>query len=151
MKRNIILIGALFIILASCSKDDDIVDTPDNTTIELLTGNTWKADEIRTQYSNNTSTYYKRGGTTNTADYDADSIKFNINNSGTYYNSGSGINMTWNFTDPQQKKITIVINAFVPVTFYLENIHITADQFKYVQYSTHAGLSHMASVTRTPD
>ena len=134
------------IVVASCSKDnddDDDTNTPDKTIEQLLTEKAWKADELRIQLSNNTNTYYKRGGTSITANYDSDSLRFNTNNTGIYYYS------TWNFIDADKFKMTIVINYPTPITVNLENIHITQNFFKYAQYSANAGVSYLASGTRT--
>lgn len=150
MKMKLTLIMCLMIVVASCSKDnDDDTNTPDKTIEQLLTEKAWKADELRIQLSNNTNTYYKRGGTSNTANYDSDSLRFNTNNTGTYYFSGAQYATTWNFIDADQFKMTIVINYPTPITVNLENIHITQNFFKYAQYSTNAGVSYLASGTRT--
>src|SRR6476620_9448923 len=108
MKIGLKFIACSIIILASCSKDPATPDTPPIKTIEeLMTANAWKADEIRVQLSNNTTTYYKRGETTNTANYDSDSLKFNLNNTGIYYYLGSPYTTTWNFVNPAKTKMTI--------------------------------------------
>src|SRR5688572_9565342 len=109
MKMKLTLIICLMIVVASCSKDnDDDTNTPDKTIEQLLTEKAWKADELRIQLSNNTNTYYKRGGTSNTANYDSDSLRFNTYNTGTYYFSGAQYATTWNFIDANKFKMTIV-------------------------------------------
>ncbi|MBK9571148.1 MAG: hypothetical protein IPO53_15380 [Chitinophagaceae bacterium] len=77
-KQLVIFSGLTLLSFISCNKEDTI--TPTKTLEQLLTGKTWKADEIRAQLSNNTASYYKRGtvGTT----YDSDSLKFAVNNTG---------------------------------------------------------------------
>lgn len=148
MKLPFIL--CLMIVVASCSKDNDDDNTPSTKTPEqLLTEKAWKADEIRIQLSNNTKAYYKRGGSTNTINYDSDSIRFNTNNTGIYYYSGAQYTTTWNFIDADKSKMTIVINYTTPLTINLENIHITQAFFKYAQYATDVAGSYLAAGTRT--
>lgn len=115
----------------------------------MLTERTWKADEIRIQLSNNTTTYYKRGVSGNT--YDSDSLKFGINNTGFYYYSGSAFNTTWNFTDTGKTKMIIVINQPpTPITINLENVTLTETSFRYAQYFTGA-VSYLAAGSRVPN
>lgn len=151
MKSKIAFSAILFIFITSCKKDSTPTPTPVviKTAEEILTGKTWKADEIRVQQSNNVTQYYKRGvsGTI----YDTDSIKFNTNNTGTYYYSGSVYTTTWNFTDAGKTKMTVVINQPpAPFSVYLENIQLTETYFKYAQYFTGA-VSYLASCTRLPN
>jgi hypothetical protein len=152
MKFRLALIAFSIIILASCQKDPVTPDTPPVKTIEeLLTAKAWKADEIRVQLSNNTTSYYKRGETTNTANYDSDSLKFNLDNTGIYYYLGSQYTTTWNFVNPEKSKMTIILNYSTPLTNDLENINITETYFKYAQYSTAGGISYLSSGTRVPN
>ena len=149
MKSKTTIIAFCVLAVVSCKKDSTTTPAV-KTTEEILTGKTWKADEIRVQLSNNTTTYYKLGvsGTI----YDSDSIKFSTNNTGTYYFSGASFATTWNFTDVAKTKMTIIINQPpTPITLYLENIQITELYIKYAQYSSAAGISYLASCTRTPN
>ena len=150
--KSTIAVSSLFIIfIVSCTKDSTPTPTPVvvKTTEEILTGKTWKADEVRTQLSNNTTQYYKRGVSGNL--YDSDSIKFSTNNTGIYYYSGSAYTTTWNFTDAGKTKMTIVINQPpTPFSVYLENIQLTETYFKYAQYFT-GTVSYLASCTRLPN
>lgn len=133
-------------------KDPVKPDTPSVKTIEeLLIAKTWKANEIRVQLSNNTTSYYKRGETTNTANYDSDSLKFNPDNTGIYYYLGSQYTTTWNLINTEKSKMTIVINYSPSLTIDLENINITQTYFKYAQYSTAGGISYLSSGTRVPN
>ena len=152
MKIGLTFIAFTVIILASCQKDPVKPDTPPVKTIEeLLTAKTWKADEIRVQLSNNTTSYYKRGGTTNTGDYDSDSLRFNTDNTGIYYYLGAQYTTTWNFTNTDKSKMTLIINYSSPLTIDIENINVTATSFKYAQYSSANGISYLASGTRLPN
>ena len=150
MKNKALFVAFCVISLLSCKKETTNNPAPVAKTIEeILTGKTWKADEIRVQQSNNTTQYYKRGisGTT----YDTDSIKFNTNNTGTYYFSGASYTTTWNFTDAGKTKMTLVINQPPsPITIYLENIQLTDTWFKYAQYYS-GTISYLASCTRVPN
>ncbi len=151
MKTKIVFLAFCIITVISCNKETTITPTPVviKTTEEILTGKTWKADEIRVQQSNNFTQYYKRGvsGTI----YDTDSIKFSMANTGTYYFSGSSYSTTWNFTDAAKTKMTVVINQPpTPITIYLENIQLADTYFKYAQYYT-GTISYLASCTRLPN
>jgi hypothetical protein len=151
MKKKAVFIAFCVITVISCTIEKTITPTSViiKTTEEILTGKTWKADEIRVQLSNNTTQYYKRGisGTL----YHSDSIKFNANNTGTYYYSGSAYASTWNFTNSRKTKMTVVINQSpTPITIYLENIQLAETYFKYAQYFIGA-VSYLASCTRVPD
>lgn len=150
MKYKTALFAFIAFTVISCKKDNTNTPVPAaKTTEEILTGKTWKADEIRIQLSNNTTQYYKRGvaGTV----YDSDSLKFSINNTGTYYYNGSSYTTTWNFTDAGKTKMTVVINQPpTPITIYLENIQLTEAFFRYAQYYTGA-VSYLAACSRIPN
>ena len=133
------------------TKTDTVYQCPQGLTqTQLLTAHTWKASEIRIQLANNTTEYYLRGGTANSVNYDTDSLKFNSNNSGTYFYMGSQFTTTWNFTDAQQTKMTLVINSPTIQTFYLENIFLSDTYFCYSQYIIN-GLTYLATGRRTPN
>lgn len=44
---------------------------------KLLTRHKWMAEEIKSQLSDNTYQYYKRGSNQNSVDYDTDVLQFN--------------------------------------------------------------------------
>jgi hypothetical protein len=149
MKFKPLLIGLCVITIASCKKDS--VSNQTKTPEQLLTEKTWKADEVRIQISNNTTTYYKRGEIGNTVNFDSDSLKFNSNNTGVYYYLGSQYTTTWNFINADKSKMTIVINFTTPGTINLENVNLTENYFRYAQYASGGGNSYMASASRTPN
>ena len=149
IKLSIIIISLLNFI--SCTKDcNNNPTTTTKTPEELLTSKTWKADEIRVQQSNGTSQYYKRGGTSNTTNYDSDSLKFSLNNTGVYYYLGTQYSTVWNFTNTDKSKMTLVINYSTPLNIYLENINLSDNYFTYSQYVITGG-SYLASGRRTPN
>ncbi len=149
MNTSILISFLLPVLFHPCGKDNTTI-TPATKTIEdLLTQHSWKAEEIRSQLSNNTTQYYKRGGKDNTVDYDTDILKFRKNHTGTYYYEGAIISTTWKFTDAKKTKMTISIGHLFPIIVHLENIHITTGFFKYVQYYT-GEISYLASCTRKP-
>ena len=148
-----LLVFSLFV-LSACSKDSNSNPTPTpvvKTVEELLTQKTWKADEVRIQLSNNTTQYYKHGGSSNTANYDSDSLKFNTNNTGTYYYNSIATSITWNFINAEKSKMTITINYTpTPLTINWEYINVTESALKYTQYVT-GSVSYLASGTRVPN
>ena len=148
MKKILTTTALAIIILVSCKKDSPT--TPTKTTEEILTSKTWKADEVRTQLGNNTTSYYKRGAGGNTVNYDTDSLKFNTNNTGVYYFQGAQYTTTWNFGNAEKTKMTIVISYSPALTVNLEYIDITENSFKYTQFPS-SGISYLASATRVPN
>lgn len=151
MKTNLVIFSFLILLMAACSKESTD-PTPTTATIEqLLTAKTWKADEIRSQLSNNTTQYYKRGGSSNTVNYDSDSLKFNTNNTGTYYFNGTATSTTWNFINAEKSKMTIIINYTpTPLTINWEYVNVAESTLKYTQYVT-GTVSYLASGTRVPN
>lgn len=151
MKIKLVVFSFLILVMSACSKELTN-PVPTNATIEeMLTAKTWKADEIRAQLSNNTTQYYKRGGSSNTVNYDSDSLKFTANNTGTYYYNGTATAITWNFINSEKSKMTIVINYTpTPLTINWEYVNVTENTLKYTQHVT-AGVSYLASGTRVPN
>lgn len=132
-----------------CKKQSEGQDT-EKSSEQLLMGRTWKADEIRVQLSNNTTTYYKRKAAGSL--YDSDSLRFTAGGTGSYFYERAEYGMTWAFTDSGKTKMKIIIDQYpVPVTLYLENIHLTASLFQYAQYSSGSGISYLASCSRIPN
>jgi hypothetical protein len=156
MKTTLTIFAFPLFLLAACSKSSDPAPTTTTTTTtktveELLTQRTWKTDEIRSQLSNNTTQYYKRGGSSNTVNYDSDSLKFNVNNTGTYYFGGVATSTTWNFINSEKSKMTIIINySPTPLTINWEYVNVAETTLKYTQYVT-GGISYLASGTRVPN
>lgn len=118
---------------------------------DILTEKAWKAEEIRVQQADGMAKYYKRGGSSNTVDYDTDLLKFNRDHTGMYYYSGEQYKTTWRFMDENRSKMTLVIYFYTPLTIHLENINITGNTFKYSQYINAGKDSYLASCTRTTD
>ena len=150
MKTTYSLLLILTLFFVACSKDSTTAPIPTpKTTEELLAEKAWKADEIRVQQANGIMQYYKRGGSTNTVNYDSDSVRFNLNNTGTYYFSGATYTTTWNFVNAEKSKMTLVINYPTPLSINIENINITQTYFRYSQYINAGVNSYLASCTRT--
>ena len=159
MKTKFLLIAMVLFIVASCSKDDTVATaTPCpviKTSEELLCAHTWRIDEFRQRYnsgaSNGVDIYYKLGGAANTANYDSDSIKFNINNTGVYYSLGSQYTTTWNFVDAAKSKMTLTINYPTPFVDNLETISLSENYFRYSQYFSFNAVDYLGAGTRTPN
>lgn len=157
---TVALFGLIILIFSSQTscKKETVTETVTDTIFQcipkspetLLTAKTWKADEIRSQLSNGTSQYYKRGGGTNTVNFDSDSLKFNSNNTGIYYYSGNQYTTTWNFINSEKSKMTLVINYPTPLTINIENVTLADTYFIYSQYVT-SGVSYLASGRRLPN
>ena len=138
--------------LLACKKESPLKPsgTTLRTTAEYLTDHTWKLQEARF-VQDNVMTYYSRGITGNGATFDPDSIRFNSNNTGVYYNSGGTSNLTWSFLDVEETKLTIVfpINGF---TINWMNVHVTDSTFRYAEYYTlpESDILSMGAFYRTP-
>jgi hypothetical protein len=133
MKKSLLpAVLSLYMMLAfvACKKDEvpDPVPTP-KTIEQLLTATTWKLEEARFLQNNNL-TYYKRG--LGASIYDVDSIRFNLNNTGKYVNSGGTTQFTWEFLDAQKTKIKLTHSSTFIVNW--ENIVVTETAFRYSEY-----------------
>jgi hypothetical protein len=134
----------------SCKKELSKDTAVSGSVGELLSQNTWKAQEIRIQFNDNRTLYYKRGSSGNT--YDSDKLKFDLDGTGTYYFEGASYPTTWIFTDQEKTKMKIVIDQPPrPINIYLENIQVTESLFRYAQYANSGSVSYLASCTRIPD
>jgi len=144
MKRYLfICIAAL--LAASCVKEEPVAIE------KLLTRHTWKADQIRTQFSSGVYEFYKRGGSNNIANYDSDSLRFNLDNTGYFLSQGRVMTTTWEFTSSQKDKLRMTIN-FPEGAEQLnwENISVTTNQLQYVQYPAQTN-KYLASCIRVPN
>src|SRR5436190_14001760 len=108
MKRKTFfpLLLAVLFVASSCSKDNDDPTPPvTKTKEELLTQHVWKMEEI-IHVENNSQIYYKRGGSTNTNNYDDDKITFLANGTGTYSPTpAQTLALTWEFTNAEKTKM----------------------------------------------
>jgi len=91
---------------------------------EMLCTKTWKTYEKFSEANNQRKSYYKRGGSSNTIDLDSDSIKFTLDNTGTYFYLNNKHPLTWNFTNLEKTQFKMIID------FGDEGIsHINLDTF----------------------
>lgn len=142
LKRYLIALVTLLLI-ASCTKDEETV------TIEkLLTQHTWKADQIRSQFSSGSYEFYKRGQGNNSKNYDSDSLQLNLDNTGVYYYQGQSFNLTWGFSNNQKDKLDLTI-SFPNGNELLswENISVSSAELKYAQFPK-SGNSYLSSCIR---
>lgn len=147
MKYLAILIGSVFALSACSNKDDQ--STPIQSPEEILQAKTWKADEVSITYANNSTGYYKRGGSSNTVNYDADSLKFFQGGTGTYYSNNVAYSTNWAFTNGSKTQMTLTVNYSIPITLHVTNVQLTATNFTYTE--TDAGATYMAIITRLPN
>jgi hypothetical protein len=152
MNLKLLFFALGLLALISCEKDCPstptvIVKTKD----ELLTAKTWKAEEIRTQFTNGNVEYYKRGGANNSIDFDSDSIKLNADQTGIFYYLGTQQSVTWNFTNSEKSKLTCIINyPSGLVTIYWENVTIADSYISYSQFVT-SGSTYLSSCRFVPN
>lgn len=117
--------------------------TADPTT--LLTLGTWQINEHRALY-NNVASYYKRGATGNTINFDTSyRLTFNANGTGSNSTEGTPVAFTWAFANPEQTKLTITQQGVVSTW---ENIVFTPTSAIFTEISTDAGFGFLAQVRR---
>ena len=148
-----ILTIAFTLLFVSCDKDDDPAPPPTKSKEELLTQHTWKMEEI-TQVENNALIYYKRGGTTNTHNFDNDKLTFAANGTGTYSPTPAQTHTTtWQFTNAEKTRMNLAIN-FGPgliTTLTCTDVELEENRFFCVaRFSNASGQPVLASVYRTP-
>ena len=149
MKFKLSVIIISLFTLFSCEKDKTTTSTQVKTQEELLTAKVWNLDEMRIVRSNGTTDYYKRGG--NTFNGNSDSLKFNLNNTGVFYDFlGATYTTTWNFSNSEKTKMTLVINKPSSLTVMIENIALTETYFSYSEYAT-VPIYYLASSRRIPN
>ncbi len=115
--------------------------------LTLLTQHLWKIDELR-GVTGNTADYYKRGGNTNTVNFDNNyEIKFNAD--GTGYNQVNGQNspLSWSYTNPDRTSLTI---TFQGSTINWENIAVRNTVLQYTEYFVNGGANALGQIKRSP-
>jgi len=121
------------------TQHDTIVAKDTALTIQLLTANPWRMQEIR-GVSNNVPFYYLRGGTSNTQSFDNDVITFRSDKTGTYTdNNGNSFAFTWDFTSSDNTKIAYTIpnsNLAPNLVVTWENIRYKNSSLQYDEYYT---------------
>ncbi len=156
--RKLLTVACLLmsILLISCSQDNDDVNPPPTPPVDvlaLLTAHTWKMEEI-IQVENNTRIYYKRGGNTNTNNYDNDKLTFLADGTGTYSPTpAQNLPMTWQFTNAAKSSLDLNIN-FGGGNFKLlklTSLSLTENSFFCVtSFVNDLGNPVLSSVLRTP-
>jgi hypothetical protein len=164
---SFVLILVLFqFSLSSCEKDtitetDTLVVTKTDTliikdtavTLQLLSANSWKIQEIRGVVGN-TITYYLRGGSSNTDNYDNEYITFNSNKTGIYFDFNGGTHqITWDFSNTNNTKLSFVVSNPAPLTAQTvvwENLRYKNGALLFDQYWSYNNVNTHAQVVRVP-
>jgi hypothetical protein len=164
---SILLLFIFQFSLSSCTKDNTIYKTDTVTVIkkdtviikdtaislELLTANSWKMQEVRGVIGN-TILYYQRGGTGNTENYDNEYITFNTNKTGILFDANNATHqITWDFANTALTKLTIVVQNPAPLasqTMVYENLRYKNKALLFDQYWTYNGTNSHVQVIRTP-
>ncbi len=133
--------------LTSCEKETTIYDTvtvikkdtiiikDTALTVDILTANAWKMQEMRGVLGNS-NRYYLRGGNNNTESLDNEHISFGSNGTATYVeNSGIQRSVTWSFSNEARTKLTILFSN-TPATFTVtwDNIRYKNKSLDYDNY-----------------
>lgn len=136
-----------------CSKQK-LADT--KTVEEYLTGETWVVNEL-TFLQYNTLHTYKREGYSDA--FLNDRISFRKGGIGVYTNTyNEEFNTTWQFTDEEKSKITLVIEDYSAgrpakgksQTVRLENVTVNNRSLRYAEIYTTNGSPTISSVYRIP-
>jgi hypothetical protein len=121
-------------------------------TLQLLTGNSWKIQELRGVLGN-TNVYYLRGGSSNTQNMDNDYITFKADKTGTYVDAASGTHaITWDFSNSANTQITFVIQnpSSASETVVYDNLRYKNGALLFDQYWTYNSVYSHAQVIRIP-
>jgi len=166
---SLILVGLLQTGTISCTKDvthydtvtvshtdtitltDTVVIKDTAISLELLTANAWKMQEIKGVIGNNI-TFYERGGTNNTENYDNEYIRFNADKTGILYDANGGIHqITWDFSDVSVTKLTFVVSNPAPLLSQVvvyENMRYKNKSLFFDQSWTYNNVNAHAQVIR---
>ena len=119
--------------------------------MQLITANSWKVQEIRGVEAN-TLLYYSRGGSNNTENFDIEYITFNANKTGTYFDGvGTTHPITWDFSNAELTKLTFVVQNPAPIpsqTVVYENLRYKNGALHFDQYWTYNSRNSHAQVIR---
>lgn len=154
MKKSFFLYLLMLPLIFSCKK----VITPiiEKTTEANLVDKAWLMDEI-TFVQSNQLYYYQRGGQSNTAHFDNNTIYFKKDKTGTYSDGGHIYDITWSFDQDDKTKLQYTIYDYqngapqegVNSVVYLENVNVSDAYFRYAEIYTHDGeKSVISSVKR---
>lgn len=146
-----ILLLRLFLctsIFYSCSKDD-CPNPPEKTPEQILTGVSWKIDEIRSQIGD-VPYSYKRGSSNH--ELDNEYITFRQDHTGTYVApDGKQYQIsTWNFVDSPKTKLRYTITFSTPLVVNWEIMAMKPDSIKYGEYYVSNEGPSLAYATRIP-
>ena len=132
---------------------DTLIITDTAISLELLTANSWKMQEFRGVIGN-TITYYLRGGSGNTENYDNEYITFNANKTGILYDAeGTTHQITWDFSNSNNTGLTFVVQNSYPVpnqTVVYENLRYKNKSLLFDQYWTYNNINSHTQAVRIP-
>jgi len=109
-------------------------------TLSMLTGTSWKIQEIR-GVTGNAPYYYLRGGASNTQSFDYEYMTFNADSTGIVTdNGGTHTPITWKFANAEKTSITYSV-PFPDGTVLVTWEHMTYKKggIRYGEYFTNLG------------
>ncbi|RYF77788.1 MAG: hypothetical protein EOO39_03085 [Cytophagaceae bacterium] len=115
----------------------------------ILTGKVWEMNEIR-YLQNNTNAYYKRGGSTNTVNFDDAIIKFNRDGTGTTNWQGNSISFVWNFASNDRTKVALTLSTGSIRLINWDNMIYSESAITYTETYNNSGTNSLAQAKRTP-
>lgn len=135
------------------TKTDTLVIKDTAITLQLLTGTSWKVQEMRGVVGG-AITYYLRGGSSNTENFDNEYITFNSNKTGIYFDANNAMHqMTWDFSNANNTKLTFIVSnpsPLPPQTTIWENLRYKNGALLYDQYWTYNNVNAHAQAVRIP-
>jgi hypothetical protein len=141
---SLIGFAGLLLFISSCKTDDAAPDP-----LAILTGKVWAMDEIR-YLQNNTNAYYKRGGSTNTVNFDDAIIKFNRDGTGTTNWQGNSISFVWSFVSNDRTKVALTLSTGSIRLINWDNMTFSESAITYTETYNNSGTNSLAQAKRTP-
>jgi hypothetical protein len=135
------------------TQTDTVVIQDTAISLELITANSWKLQQLR-GVNANTIMFYERGGASNTQNFDNDNIRFEADSTGVYFDeNGYTHQIRWEFSNETNTKLTLVISNPAPEhshTVVYENLRYKNKALYFDQYWTYNDINSHAQIIRIP-
>jgi hypothetical protein len=152
-KEKIIPKETIILDTVTITQTDTVIIQDTAISLDLLTANSWKLQELR-GVNANTILFYERGGTSNTQNYDNDNLRFEASGTGVYLDeNGYTHQIKWEFSNETNTKLTLVISNPAPDhshTVIFENLRYKNKALYFDQYWTYNDVNSHAQCIRIP-
>lgn len=147
-----LVLSLLIMCILSCSKNSTSKTT--KTADEKLTSKTWKIIEDHGLF-NSTIINYQRGQSSNSQNLDGDSIRFNMDGTGSQWtgNSPTIIPISWHFTNDQKNQLNVMLKftSTFSLSYQWDFYLIGEDSLKYNASFSANGNSDFETIIRVPN